>query len=74
MVTVQFSPLTTATVEGGTWRSKHKGMERYLNATIVDTAGDDPDPDHTKAMEAIRIFGGKITKHIPPPFDPKVIY
>ena len=67
MITVQFAPTTTASVEGGTWTSDDPDLTRILP---TDYEGYAPYPDLALAELAVERLGGKIVHVDPQPEDP----
>ncbi len=51
-----------ATIEGYRWSAEDPCLAETLQGMLVENgpAGDDPDPDHTAAMAAVRRLGGVI--------------
>lgn len=76
-VTIELPTGRRATIFRWKWTSDDAGFADTLNALLhpLGPSGSDPDPDYTAAVEAARLFKGKvITPRRPPECEPGVVY
>lgn len=75
MVKIDFG-YAVATVSGGQWSSDDAELVPLLEsiAPLYGVSGSEPDRDMALALNAIGLFGGKITEADTPEADDGVIY
>lgn len=64
------------TVDGYHWTGTNAAVVEFLNAMLspFGPSGADPDPDHTAALDAMRLIGGEIVHHDELPYEPGRVY